>query len=366
MELETSKLILIKTRYNLNLHFSFKKDIKRLNNFLRSLLGLINVFLTLFLFMFFLFIRLISFLRNFDYIFLKDKISNLEKYQNIQNNFCDNIRNLYIKEFEDKLNVVNVFINEKKFDMFIYNNLIINQLYENETTLNLLNALKYYIDKYDYEEDDILIIDISYNAGLYTNFFGILQYSILSFEPLIENYYISKKNFCRNIKSLNSYESTITIVNKAVYPVEKFCNYYKDIKNIKKDQILCDISKEKKLDKDYIKIGTIKTIQLREYFPLLNKRITLLILDLELEGEMALESGKELIDKYHIPFVFIKFNIRVFKFHETNSKNFLLFFIQNGYKISLNGFLTNEFISVDDLLKIKFIIIHLYIIYIGD
>ena len=66
---------------------------------------------------------------------------------------------------------------------------------------------------------------------------------------------------------------------------------------------------------------------------------------------MSLESGKELINKYHIPFVFIKVNIRMFSFHETNSKNFLLFFIQNGYKISLNGFLTSEFISVDDLLR---------------
>ena len=183
MELETSKLIIIKTPYNLNLQFSFEKDIKRFNNFLRPLLGLINIFLILFLFMVFIFTRLISFLRNFDFIFLKDKILNLEKYQNIQNNFCDNIRNLYNKEFEDKLNLVNVFINGKKFDMFIYNNLIINQSYENETSLNLLNALKYYIDKYDYEEDDILLIDISYNAEWYTNFFGLLKYSILSFEP---------------------------------------------------------------------------------------------------------------------------------------------------------------------------------------
>ena len=169
-----------------------------------------------------------------------------------------------------------------------------------------------------------MIIDISSNAGWYTNFFGIFKYSILSFESLRENYYVSKKNFCRKIKNFNTYESTITIVNKAVYPVEKFCNYYKDIKNIKNDKILCDISKGKNLDKDYIKIDTIKTIKLKEYIPFINKRITLLLLDLELEGEMALESGKELIDKYHIPFIFIKFNIKTFTFHETNSKNFLI------------------------------------------
>ena len=68
---------------------------------------------------------------------MKNNILNLEKYQSDQKNFCDNIRNLYNKEFEDKINLVNVFINETKFDIFIYNNIIINQLYENETSLNL-------------------------------------------------------------------------------------------------------------------------------------------------------------------------------------------------------------------------------------
>ena len=86
---------------------------------------------------------------------------------------------------------------------------------------------------------------------------------------------------------------------------------------------------------------------------------------MRLEGEMALESGKELVSKYHIPFILIEFNLDIFKVHERNAEHFLLFFINNGYKISLNGFLSNEFINIFDLLSIHFENINLYIIYTG-
>ena len=86
---------------------------------------------------------------------------------------------------------------------------------------------------------------------------------------------------------------------------------------------------------------------------------------MKLEGEMALESGKELVSKYHIPFIFIEFNLNIFKVHKRNAEHFLFFFIDNGYKISLNGFLNNEFINIIDLLNINFENINLYIVYDG-
>ena len=120
------------------------------------------------------------------------------------------------------------------------------------------------------------------------------------------------------------------------------------------------------MDKDYTKIDTIKTNKLSNFIPLINdKRMTLLILDLEYEGEMALESGKELITKYHIPFVFIEFNMLMFALHETRPQDFLRFFIENNYKISLNGFLSNQFISVEDIMRTNFISINLYLVYVG-
>ena len=120
------------------------------------------------------------------------------------------------------------------------------------------------------------------------------------------------------------------------------------------------------MDKNYVKINRIKASKLSNFIPLMNhKRITLIIIDLESEGEMAIDSGKELIDKYHIPYIFIEFNMLMFALHETRPQDFLKFFVDTGYKISLNGFLSNEYISIEDLMKTNFITINLYLVFVG-
>ena len=151
-----------------------------------------------------------------------------------------------------------------------------------------------------------------------------------------------------------------------LYPFETVCDYYKDLKNSKKNLVLCDRSKTKNLDKDYIKIDRVKTTKLSNFIPLItNKRVTLIRLDLEYEGEMAILSGRELIYKYHIPYIFMEFNMLMFALHETRPQDFLRFFTENGYKISLKGFLTNEFITVEEIMRINFITINLYLVFVG-
>jgi FkbM family methyltransferase len=376
MELESSNLII-----NMNKpkngkkedFFSYQKDVKLLTNFLRIILGFLNVLIISSS-------SLIFFSKRIDQIiplklnYSKTTQKDLIYYQDIQHNFCNNVRYLANKELEEKIILYNVNLNDTNFDMFIYDNfdyyswkIKLNQSYEGEATLHMLNAIKYFEDKYDFENDDIAIIDIGSNVGWFSIYFGTFKYNVLSFEPLPENYYILKKNFCRSNMDFFGTSSTITIINEALYPIETFCDYYKDIKNSKKNLVLCDKSKEKNLDKDYIKIDTIKTNKLSNFIPLINdKRMTLLRFDLEYEGEMAIESGKELITKYHIPFVFIEFNMLMFALHETRPQDFLRFFTQNGYKISLNGFLTKQFISVEDIMKTNFVTINLYLVYIGE
>ena len=119
------------------------------------------------------------------------------------------------------------------------------------------------------------------------------------------------------------------------------------------------------MDKNYIKVDRIKATKLSNFIPLINyKRLTLLRFDLEYEGEKAIESGKELITKYHIPYVFIEFNMLMFALHETRPQDFLRFFTENGYKISLNGFLSGQFITIEDLMKTDFVTINLYLVYV--
>lgn len=227
----------------------------------------------------------------------------------------------------------------------------------------MLNAIKFYSNKYNYMNFDITIINIGENIGWYTTFFGILNYSIISFEPFPEKNYILNKNFCRNF--LGS-KSSITIVNEVLHPKEAYCYYYKDLYNDEKKIIFCDDNKEKKIGEYLVKVGTIKANKLINFIPVINeKKIVLLNIDLDYEGEMAVESGKELIYKYHVPYIFIKFNMFIFTIHETRPEEFLNFFNENGYKISLNGFLTNECISIESLLKAEIVKFNLYLIYIG-
>jgi hypothetical protein len=374
MELESTNLINITNSKNERIMeaFSYEKDIKQLMRFLQKILGLINIFLIILFFTIFVLFRIKNFICMIN--FNKKKPKDLKYYQDLQNRFCDNILNHINRELENDIILYNVSLNDTQFDIFIYNDydyyswqIKLNQSFEGEATLHMLNAIQYYADKNDYLNDDIVIFDIGSNVGWYSTFFGTYKYTVLSFEPLPKNDYVLRKNFCRNNKNYAEPQSTITIINEVLYPIETFCDYYKDIKNSKKNLVLCDKSKEKNLDKDYIKIDTIKTNKLSNFIPLINdKRMTLLRFDLEYEGEMAIESGKELITKYHIPFVFIEFNMLMFALHETRPQDFLRFFTQNGYKISLNGFLTKQFISVEDIMKTNFVTINLYLVYIGE
>lgn len=372
MELESSKLINIKHFYKDNQLYFYEKDIKNLFDFFVSLLAIINLFIILMMFIVFVLNKIITVLITFDFESLKDNKHDLNYYQIIQNNFCDDFRNVFKKVLENRIMLYNISLNNKSFDMFIYKNFyykdslfLSNNSFEIKKTLNMLDCLKYYADKHDYEEDDILIINYGVNIGWYTTIFSNFHYSILSFEPLDENYYLLKKNFCRNNKNFENKESTVTLINKALYPNVTICDFYKDNKSYKNNLILCDKSKEQKLDTNYKKTNKIETSKLSDFIPLMAKRITLLIFDLQFEGEMAIESGKELITKYHIPFIFIEVNMLMFELHETKPYKFFMFFIENGYKISLNGFLNNQFITVDDLIKANLKKVDLYIAYFG-
>ena len=304
-------------------------------------------------------------------------IKDLNYYQKKQNYFCDNIRYEFNKEIEETISLFNVSLNGTNFELFLYKDLdylsnIIRskKFYDDVGTLHMLKALEYYKDKNNYKNEDLIIIDIGANIGWYTIFFGIHNYSVLSFEPYPENYYVLKKNYCRNIKNIieeNTNNLTITLINTAIYPTEATCGYYQDIKNSKKDLVICDLRKEDNFNIDYMKMDLVNSTNLGDFIPIINhKKITLLRLDLEFEGENAIKSGIKLITKYHIPYIFIEFNFLIFSIHMTTAQEFFQFFIDNGYKISLNGFLTNDFIDIDELMIIRATRINLYFVYVGQ
>ena len=113
--------------------------------------------------------------------------------------------------------------------------------YEYEITHNIIKALQYYSKKKNIKnKKDIFILDIGGNIGWYSSLLGKMGYSVLSFEPLEMNYYISIKNYCNINKNSN-----VIIINKGLGNEDMTCEYYKDITLFSNGMVLCNKSKIK-------------------------------------------------------------------------------------------------------------------------
>ena len=103
-----------------------------------------------------------------------------------------------------------------------------------------------------------------------------------------------------------------------------------------------------------INFNNIELVKLSRYYKYLSKK-NLAFMKLDVEGSEAnvIEGGKELITKYHIPFIKMEYQFKMIETHRTNPLEFLQFFENNGYKISLKDFFSKEYISSSELAQIK-------------
>lgn len=223
--------------------------------------------------------------------------------------------------------------------------------YENAVSNNMIKALKYYTKKNNIlDNKNIFILDIGGNIGWYPSLLGRYGFTILSFEALDKNYYIAKKNVC-----LLNKDSNAIIITKGLGNEEKNCHYFIQKKNEGNGMVVCDdkeILKNKWLANQFVKATEVEITTLSNFIPYLsNKNIALMKLDVEGNELKVLEGGKELITKYHIPFVIIEFSPQYLK--ELGSEPYKLakFFVDNGYKISIDGFLSKNYITINQLIS---------------
>ena len=189
-------------------------------------------------------------------------------------------------------------------------------------------TLKYRVEKQYYKVDDILII--SFGSLLnYIHIYSFFTYSILSFEHSTKNYYISKNNLIKVLFRKVQQWQLLIKPNKTLYNKDAFDYYYISSK-ILKSLILCDKTKEIiYLNSDNMKAQVIKTVTFSNFILLhTNKKLTILKFDLENEGEIAIEIGKDLITKYYIAYLFIEFNLLIFQLYETSPREFYLFLLK--------------------------------------
>ena len=283
-----------------------------------------------------------------------------QKHIKQQNLFCQNQINNNNTKIEDKIKIVNINFSNSNFDMFIYksNDFLSNAIsgsgsWETKETNNLLSLLDYYSRKKNIERNDIYVLDIGANIGWYTFILGNKGYNIISFEPSTTNYYILNKNYCLNNNT------NIILINKGLDIEETNISIYHPLINI--GNAISSNDAHNSNIKNYIKEEIILT-KLEKYIPyLVNKNLALMKLDIEGSEGKAIESGKELITKYHIPFIFMEWTPKALKLKGTDPELFLKLFINNGYKISKKDFLSGEYCSFDEIINVE--VINLYIIY---
>ena len=281
----------------------------------------------------------------------------IEPYIKSQKEFCEN-QNKYLEpKIENEIDLFDVKINELKYQMYVYKsfNWFLYEIkkygsFEKTVSNNMINALKFYGIKYNIlNNKDIFILDIGGNVGWYPSFLGRYGYSIISFEAFKKNYYVGKKNLC-----LLSNDSNVIIITKGLGTEDKTCNYFTQKKNIGNGMVICEnkeILNNTWLGNQFKKESQVEITTLNKFIPYLsNKNIALMKLDIEGHELHAIEGGKELITKYHIPYVVLEFSPPYLREVGSDPKKLAQFFVDNGYKISINGFLSKHYITIDELI----------------
>ena len=292
----------------------------------------------------------------FNKSFINDSNNIIEEYIKRQKNFCIYPDKFFNQKFEKLIKLTKFSFQNISYEIYTYekemdgmSKLIINTAqYESTHMSNFLDALQCYAKKNNINKnEDIFMLDIGGNLGVYPSFLGKFGYSILTFEASPRNSYIIYKNYCRINKNSN-----IIIVNKGLSNEERTCNYYSQIKQIGNGAVLCNENKSIThagnlyLKKEF----EIKLTKLSNFLPYLsNKNIALIKLDIEGGEGKVIEDAKELISKYHVPFIFCEFDPKYLEKQGTNPKKFLELFINNGYKISNKGFLNKTYIIPEEI-----------------
>ena len=282
----------------------------------------------------------------------------LDYYIKQQKDFCSNFNKHINQKFEKEIFLIDAKINELKFQIYIFKspNFVLGDFvkygaYEVSVSNNILEALKFYAsNKNIFNNKDIVMLDIGTNIGWYPSFLGRYEYTILCFEAFEKNYYVAKKNYCH----LNK-DSNVIIISKGLGSKEKICQYFTNLNNEGNGMVICDNNKtkfkDKTLGKAFIKNSDVEITTLKKFFPYFStKNIALIKIDIEGYEFEVLKGGKELIIEYHVPYIMLEFSPSFLREVGSDPKELALFFVNNGYKISLNGFLSKKFITVEELL----------------
>ena len=165
------------------------------------------------------------------------------------------------------------------------------------------------------------------------------------------------KNYCLN-KDVH-----VTLINKGLDMEDKKCILQIASSNVGDGTIFCENRDKHLKDFDGKIYNNVDLTKLSRYIKFLTEN-NLAVVKIDVEGAEGnvIEGGKELITKYHIPFLVVEFAVQMIEAHGTNALKFLQFFENNGYTISLVDFFSKEYNTSSELIKSK-INLNLYMTY---
>ena len=361
---EQSSLNIYNFQRNNNL---IKIDQKKSNNKLILCLYIITFLsICLILYIIYLLINLRNIKENCkSIVYNSDKhLNNIDKNNDIikpyiksQKDFCEHPNRYKNQEYENQINLFDVKFNELRYQIYAFKSINVMSLalknygyFEKLVSNNIIAALRFYAIKNNIlNNKDIYMLDIGGNIGWYPSLLGRYGYSILSFEAFERNHYVEKKNLCHLYNNSN-----IIIITKGLGDKEKICHYFNHINNEGNGMVICDDKKflyNTKLKKMFVKESEVEITTLNQFIPYLsNKNIALMKIDVEGQELKILEGGAKLITQYHVPFVVLEFSPTYLKEVGSEPIKLIQLFIDNGYKISIEGFLTNKYLTADELL----------------
>ena len=285
----------------------------------------------------------------------KDSNNLIEFYVKEQKDFCDGSIKYYKQKYENEIFLHDIKFKELNYKMYIYrsSNFILGQLrvykaFEIPLGVNMINALQFDKSKKNIVNNkDILILDIGGNIGWYPSLLGRYEYTILSFEAFEKNNYVALKNYCYLNKNSN-----VILITKGLGEKDKICTYYVHKDNAGNGMTCCKRKFPiRAVGSTFVKESEVEITTLNSFMPyLLDKNIAVMKLDVEGHELQVLKGGKELITKYHVPFIVLEFTPKFLKRVGSDPKELPQFLVDNGYKISIEGFLSKNYISVEQLL----------------
>ena len=155
----------------------------------------------------------------------------------------------------------------------------------------------------------------------------------------------------------------VTLINKGLDKEDKICTLKIVSNNVGDGTIYCEDRDKLIPDFNGNTYSGIELTKLSRYINFLSKN-NLAVIKIDVEGAEGnvFEGGKELITKYHVPFMLMEYDIKLLAPHGTNVLEFLQFFENNGYRFSLIDFFSKNYTSSSELIKSKRLL-NLFLVY---